>query len=202
MIADGKRGDVAVTARAYAQALVGEHADAVGDVPGLGADAFTANPLLGLDALAPLARRRARRRAGVFVLVRTSNPGAADVEDLGSPPAARSGSASRGSSAELGDAGAGAASRTSAPSSARPRREHLARTARADAAHAVPAAGRRRPGRRRGRDLAPAFAPAAPAASSPPRARSSAPTRPRRRDPATPRARRPSACAQVAWSLG
>ncbi|MCA1689869.1 MAG: orotidine-5'-phosphate decarboxylase [Actinobacteria bacterium] len=68
VIADGKRGDVPVTAGVYAQALVGE----------LRADAFTASPLLGMDALAPLVSSG----AGVFVLVRTSNPGARDVQDL------------------------------------------------------------------------------------------------------------------------
>jgi orotidine-5'-phosphate decarboxylase len=67
VIADGKRGDVPVTAAVYAEALVG-----------LGADAFTANPLLGIDALEPLIETG----AGVFVLVRTSNAGAADVQDL------------------------------------------------------------------------------------------------------------------------
>src|SRR5215207_6323076 len=54
VLADGKRGDVPVTARAYAQALVGETPGPFGPVPGLGADAFTANPLLGRDALEPL----------------------------------------------------------------------------------------------------------------------------------------------------
>jgi orotidine-5'-phosphate decarboxylase len=68
VIADGKRGDVPVTAAVYAEALV----------TGLGADAFTANPLLGMDALAPLVASG----AGVFVLVRTSNPGARDVQDV------------------------------------------------------------------------------------------------------------------------
>ena len=43
-----------VTAAAYAQALVGETPTPWGPVAGLGADAFTANPLLGLDALEPL----------------------------------------------------------------------------------------------------------------------------------------------------
>jgi orotidine-5'-phosphate decarboxylase len=77
VVADGKRGDVPVTARAYAQALVGETPGPFGPVPGLGADAFTANPLLGRDALEPLTDSG----AGVFVLVRTSNPGAAEVQD-------------------------------------------------------------------------------------------------------------------------
>ena len=92
VLADGKRGDVPVTAAAYAQALVGETPTPWGPVPGLGADAFTANPLLGLDALEPLVAAAAEAAgAGVFALVRTSNPGAADVEDLPAPdaPAAR-----------------------------------------------------------------------------------------------------------------
>ena len=82
VVADGKRGDVPVTAAAYAQALVGSTAAPDGDVSGLGADAFTANPLLGRDALAPLVDAAGAAGAGVFVLVRTSNPGAADVQDL------------------------------------------------------------------------------------------------------------------------
>ena len=82
VIADGKRGDVPVTARAYGQALVGETPGPFGSVPGLGADAFTANPLLGRDALEPLTKAAVAAGAGCFVLVRTSNTGAADVQDL------------------------------------------------------------------------------------------------------------------------
>ncbi len=87
VLADGKRGDVPVTAAAYAQALVGETPTPWGPVAGLGADAFTTNPLLGLDALEPLVAAAAEAGAGVFALVRTSNPGAADVQDLPSPEA-------------------------------------------------------------------------------------------------------------------
>jgi orotidine-5'-phosphate decarboxylase len=87
VVADGKRGDVPVTAAAYAQALVGETPTPWGPVAGLGADAFTANPLLGRDALEPLVEAAAAAGAGVFALVRTSNPGAADVEDLPAPQA-------------------------------------------------------------------------------------------------------------------
>jgi orotidine-5'-phosphate decarboxylase len=87
VVADGKRGDVPVTAAAYAQALVGETPTPWGPVAGLGADAFTANPLLGRDALEPLVEAAAAAGAGVFALVRTSNPGAADVEDLPAPEA-------------------------------------------------------------------------------------------------------------------
>ncbi len=85
VVADGKRGDVPVTARAYGQALVGETPTPWGPVAGLGADAFTANPLLGLDALEPLVAAAEQAGAGVFALVRTSNPGAADLQDLGAP---------------------------------------------------------------------------------------------------------------------
>jgi orotidine-5'-phosphate decarboxylase len=85
VIADGKRGDVPVTAAAYAQALVGETPTPWGPVAGLRADAFTANPLLGRDSLEPLVEAAAAAGAGVFALVRTSNPGAADVEDLPAP---------------------------------------------------------------------------------------------------------------------
>jgi orotidine-5'-phosphate decarboxylase len=85
VVADGKRGDVPVTAAAYAQALVGETPTPWGPVPGLGADAFTANPLLGSDALEPLIAAAESAGAGVFALVRTSNPGAADLQDQPSP---------------------------------------------------------------------------------------------------------------------
>jgi orotidine-5'-phosphate decarboxylase len=86
VLADGKRGDVPVTARAYAQALVGETEGPFGAVQGLGADAFTANPLLGRDAIGPLVEVAAERGAGCFLLVRTSNPGAAELQDTGDPP--------------------------------------------------------------------------------------------------------------------
>jgi orotidine-5'-phosphate decarboxylase len=81
VVADGKRGDVPTTARAYGQALVGETETPWGPVRGLDADAFTANPLLGQDAIEPLIEAAAGAGAGVFLLVRTSNPGAARLQD-------------------------------------------------------------------------------------------------------------------------
>jgi orotidine-5'-phosphate decarboxylase len=87
VIADGKRGDVPVTAKAYAQALVGSTPGPFGEVRGLGADAFTANPLLGRDALQPLVDAAREAGACCLCLVRTSNPGAADVQDLPAPSA-------------------------------------------------------------------------------------------------------------------
>jgi orotidine-5'-phosphate decarboxylase len=88
VVADGKRGDVPVTARAYGQALVGETETPWGAVRGLGADAFTANPLLGEDTIEALVEAARDTGAGVFLLVRTSNPGAARLQDaeLGGRP--------------------------------------------------------------------------------------------------------------------
>jgi orotidine-5'-phosphate decarboxylase len=82
VVADAKRGDIDVSAAAYGQALVGTTPTPFGAVPGLGADAFTANPYMGRDTLEVLVGAARAASAGVFVLVRTSNPGAADLEDL------------------------------------------------------------------------------------------------------------------------
>ncbi|HEY7255474.1 MAG TPA: orotidine-5'-phosphate decarboxylase [Solirubrobacterales bacterium] len=87
IVADGKRGDVPVTAAAYAQALVGETPTPWGPAPGLGVDAFTVSPLLGRDSLDPFVVAAEAAGAGVFALVRTSNPGAADFEDQPAPRA-------------------------------------------------------------------------------------------------------------------
>ena len=87
VIADGKRGDVPVTAAAYAQALVGETPGPFGPVTGLGADAFTASPLLGRESLEPMVAEARERGAGCFCLVRTSNAGAGELQDLPAPRA-------------------------------------------------------------------------------------------------------------------
>jgi orotidine-5'-phosphate decarboxylase len=81
VIADAKRGDIDISARAYAQAFFGSTPTPFGAVDGLGADALTVSPLLGRDSLAPLIEAARERGAGLFALVRTSNPGAADVQD-------------------------------------------------------------------------------------------------------------------------
>jgi orotidine-5'-phosphate decarboxylase len=81
VVADGKRGDVPISATAYAQALFAGTESPWGRIAALGADAATVNPLLGSDALEPLIEAAANAGAGLFVLVRTSNPGAADLLD-------------------------------------------------------------------------------------------------------------------------
>ena len=82
VIADGKRGDIDVSARAYASSLFAGLQTPLGHFAGLGADAATVNPLMGRDAVEPFLSAARAEGAGVFLLVRTSNPGAADIEDL------------------------------------------------------------------------------------------------------------------------
>ena len=77
VIADGKRGDIGSTARAYAAAYV----EPAGAGPA-SADAITVNPYLGRDAVEPFLAACRRDGAGIFCLVKTSNAGGADVQDV------------------------------------------------------------------------------------------------------------------------
>lgn len=72
-IADCKRGDIGSTAAAYAARVLG---------PASPFAAATVNPYLGLDSLEPWVEVAAAHGRGLFVLVRTSNPGAADLQGL------------------------------------------------------------------------------------------------------------------------
>ncbi len=78
VIADGKRGDIASTAEAYAAAWLAPRLG--GEAPV--ADALTVNPLLGADSLAPFAGVADVHGGGLYALVRTSNAGSADVQEL------------------------------------------------------------------------------------------------------------------------
>jgi len=82
VIADVKRGDIGSTAAAYAEGVVG--AATVGGVElfDLGADACTVNPYFGSDGVEPFLRESARHGRGVFILVRTTNPGAEQIQTL------------------------------------------------------------------------------------------------------------------------
>lgn len=77
VILDGKRGDIGSTALAYAQGMLG-----AGPSSAWGGDALTVNPYLGDDALQPFVQTAQERRAGIFVLVKTSNPGGRLFQDL------------------------------------------------------------------------------------------------------------------------
>jgi orotidine-5'-phosphate decarboxylase len=76
VIADAKRADIANSARFYAEAVFKTWAF----------DAVTVNPYLGWDAIEPFADYADR---GIYVLVRTSNPGARDFQDLPAGPEGR-----------------------------------------------------------------------------------------------------------------
>jgi len=78
VICDAKRGDIGSTAEAYANAYL---AGADPDAAIWAADALTVNPYLGKDTLEPFVRVATERGAGLYVLVRTSNPGAATFQD-------------------------------------------------------------------------------------------------------------------------
>jgi orotidine-5'-phosphate decarboxylase len=70
VIADVKRGDIGSTAQAYAQAFIPL------------ADAVTVNQYLGGDSMEPFLAACRREGAGIFCLVKTSNPGSADIQDV------------------------------------------------------------------------------------------------------------------------
>lgn len=70
VVADVKRGDIGSTAEAYATSLFDE----------MGVDAVTLSPYLGEDSLAPFFARFDRGK-GCFILVKTSNPSSADLQD-------------------------------------------------------------------------------------------------------------------------
>ena len=77
VIVDGKRGDIGSTARAYADAYL-EHSHGRERV----ADALTVNTYLGRDSLEPFVAACRRGGGGLFCLVKTSNAGSADLQDL------------------------------------------------------------------------------------------------------------------------
>ena len=74
VIIDAKRGDIGTTMAGYAAAYLAEKGP-------LACDALTVSPYLGADSLAPFVDAARAAGAGLFVLVRTSNPGAADFLD-------------------------------------------------------------------------------------------------------------------------
>jgi orotidine-5'-phosphate decarboxylase len=159
VIADAKRGDIDVTAAAYAQAFLGETPTPFGPVRGLAVDAMTVNPLLGADSLRPFVDAARRSAAGLFVLVRTSNPGAVDVQEL---PLAGGGIVSErlaGLVSELGRTGVGKAGLSdvgAVTGSTAPERLADLRERMPHAALLLPGVGAQGG---RVEDLAPAFAP-------------------------------------------
>jgi orotidine-5'-phosphate decarboxylase len=77
VVADGKRGDIGSTARAYADAYL-----EIGEDGRASVDALTVNPYLGSDSIEPFLAACRRAGTGLFCLVKTSNAGSADIQDL------------------------------------------------------------------------------------------------------------------------
>ena len=72
VIGDVKRGDIAETARAYADAHLSSFS----------ADAITVNPYFGSDGIEPFVQSAKKYGGGLFILVKTSNPSSAEFQDL------------------------------------------------------------------------------------------------------------------------
>lgn len=81
VISDAKRGDIGNTAQAYARAHLGGGESFGKKNAGFDADALTVNPYMGRDTLEPYLSVETHGR-GIFVLVKTSNPGSGDLQDL------------------------------------------------------------------------------------------------------------------------
>lgn len=84
VIGDVKRGDIGTTSTAYAKAHLAEYPEADDDEVGAELatpDAITVSPFLGLDTIEPFVSEAAATGKGLFVLVRTSNPGSGLLQD-------------------------------------------------------------------------------------------------------------------------
>ncbi len=82
VLVDAKRNDIASTAQAYANALLGETQTPFGSCRAFDVDCITISPYLGEDSLLPFVETCRSYGKGVFVLVKTSNPGSRDLQDL------------------------------------------------------------------------------------------------------------------------
>jgi len=82
VIADVKRGDIEMTAQAYAAAYLASNLPGVKLSPGFEADAITVNPYVGGDGVLPFVEAAKSAGKGLFILVKTSNPTSGDVQNL------------------------------------------------------------------------------------------------------------------------
>ena len=202
VIADAKRGDIGVTAAAYAQAFLGETPTPFGPVPGLGVDAMTVNPLLGrrLDRAAPdrgpgraarvcscWSEPRIRRRRHPGARASTGGDAVSDrladlVDELGSQGIG-----------QRGIADVGAVVGATAPERLSAMRERMPH-----AAFLLPGVGAQGG---RVEDLAPAFTPGPAAVWCRPRARSWPRTSGAAAIPPWPRRARRARLRELAWRL-
>ena len=76
VVGDAKRGDIGSTAEAYAEAYLNPGG------AGIACDALTVNPYMGVDTLTPFVDVAMQNGCGIFVLVKTSNPGSGRFQDV------------------------------------------------------------------------------------------------------------------------
>jgi orotidine-5'-phosphate decarboxylase len=81
VIGDVKRGDIGTTAEAYAAGHLADPPTFGDESDSVAPDAITVNPMLGLDTLKPFVQTARAFGKGLFVLVRTSNPGSGELQD-------------------------------------------------------------------------------------------------------------------------
>lgn len=82
VIVDAKRGDIDSTAQAYANALLGKTKVFSEEISNYEIDCITVNPFLGEDSIVPFIEASKEYGKGVFILVKTSNPGSSDIQDI------------------------------------------------------------------------------------------------------------------------
>ena len=75
VIMDAKRGDIGSTSDAYAKAWLSKNSP-------FGANALTVNPWMGLETLFPFIDAANKSNSGIFILLKTSNAGSKDIQDL------------------------------------------------------------------------------------------------------------------------
>ena len=75
VIMDAKRGDIGSTSDAYAKAWLGNNSP-------FGANALTVNPWMGIETLFPFIKEAKKSKSGIFILLKTSNAGSKDIQDL------------------------------------------------------------------------------------------------------------------------
>ena len=158
VIADAKRGDIDISARAYAQAFFGPTPTPFGDVAGLGADALTVNPLLGRDSLRRSSRPPARAAPACSPSPAPPTRAPPTSRTASWPPAARSARRSPGCSTSWARRGgrSGLADVGAVAGATAPERLEALRALMPHAVRLLPGIGAQGGN---GGDLAPAFAP-------------------------------------------
>ena len=82
VIADAKRNDIGSTAGCYAKAFLGETQVNEESIKAFPSDYVTVNGYLGSDGIVPFVEQCEKNDKGIFVLVKTSNPSGAEIQNM------------------------------------------------------------------------------------------------------------------------